>query len=163
MKKNIILIFLSIFIISCNSSRNDMTLEEKKSLVSYINNVLVKKKHIKEGRNFIFYIIIRDCYCVEENINFIKKNIETFEKANVIILVKTSNKFNETFLDFISKIELHNTILINDLENNFEKQGNLYSTDKLLIIEDQKILSKLEFKKENFHEILSNLKSESVR
>lgn len=156
MIKKLTFLCICICVLSCNEKAPSIPIEENNNLKQFFekemkNNSLSKNK-------FIFYLVLRDCSCVEENIEFVKENLNSSLKHKLTLIVKPdiSNKYLKEFKKIQSDLSKKITLYI-DYDETFSNYGNVYVTDKLFITEGSDVVEKIELKAENFKQILAAL------
>lgn len=148
---SVLYIIILLFFFSCNQINNESTKlidQEKNPLTNYYDNYIIDDI----DRVFLFHIIIRDCYCVEENIDFLIENISHFNNKNTFLVVKNDT---DKFKSQLNNLSIN---LLNNENDDFGNFGNVFATDKLFIFEKGLPISKIELKKENYHEIIKIIK-----
>jgi hypothetical protein len=128
--------------------------DEIKGVFTYLQKDLDMNQTSSNQENFsVIYLILSECNCVYDNIDFVKKYISKNDK-NLILIVKPDK--SQEYVNEMKELSLltnTNFRLIIDNENDFLKHGNFYVSDKYFLIKNFKTIFKLELKKENFLEI----------
>ncbi len=142
-----------IFFISCKGN-NDFKVkntDEINGVFDYLKNDLNLNKQSFYNDDFsLIYLILAECNCVYENIDFVKKYVEKNDE-NLILVVKPDK--SDKYVNEIKELSILTNKkfrLIIDEENNFLKYGNFYTSDKYFLVKKFKNLFKLELKKENY-------------
>jgi len=143
--------------ISC-SNKKEFKLKdtnEIKGISDYINKELkIEKDFFLNGKKIsLIYLILKECNCVYENIDFVKEYLNE-KKDNLILVIKPDSKgqYVKEMIE-LSLLPDSNFRLVIDEKDDFLSYGNFYISDKFFLIENYKLMYKIELKKSNFSKI----------
>lgn len=152
--RSIGLSFIIVFLLTSCQGNSDFKLnntDEINGIFDYLKNDLSLNEQSFDNDDFsLIYLILAECNCVYENIDFVKKYVER-NNENLILVVKPDK--SEKYVNEIKELSILTNKkfkLIIDEENNFLKYGNFYTTDKYFLVKKFKNLFKLELEKENY-------------
>jgi len=162
MKLKLILIFIFLFIISCSKSSEYQVRDSQEitGIINYINGSLKINKETAENKDIVLlYLILKECNCIYENVDFIKeflKSTKLDKKIFLIVKPGDTERYTKEMTE-LNLLKSEKFDIIVDTEDEFLSHGNFYVTDKIFIIEKYKTIKKIELKKENFKIILQEL------
>ena len=122
--------------------------------LSYLLNDSFKSRWLPETDNHVFYLILRECSCVSENIDFIVSNIDQL-KASSHFLIKNPDN-SERWKRLRQTLIMEQASFAVDSTGLFESRGFVYASDKVFSITTNNEVSIEEFKIEN-HSTFLNL------
>lgn len=138
MKKSLIS-SLILFLLVTNCDQNQFVNELDAEKLKIVNQIKTDVFDEIGEKKYLLLLIMRDCSCVEENINFVNNNINLL-KNNTIIYVKNPSN-NILWGDLEPSLKESNIMYFVDSMNISEKHGLLLATDKLFLINNESITS----------------------
>ena len=115
-----------------------MALEDEQNLISF-TRVNLDIDLFDEDFN-ILYLVLRDCSCVIENIEFVKEQInKKSDLEKPLVLLIKPDKYDPTYLNEILDMQKEfpqSLSLFVDHDDHFIRHGNVYMVDHLFAYRD---------------------------
>ncbi len=141
--KSVLLVMIAFLTFGCQEEKQarlftEMASEDEQNLISFTRANL-DINLFNEDFNML-YLVLRDCYCVVENIEFVKEQINT--RSNLVdplVLLIKPDDYDPTYLKEILEMQKEfpqGLSLYVDYDDKFMEHGNMYVVDHLFAYRD---------------------------